>query len=249
MSDEPDRQDLEDRVDQLESTISKMLPSRRDALKLGGAALVGGAAMSGSASAGTQQAGTIGTANDPVDVESEDINNADTVTTQDLAVNGSIDGINSPQDNRVFTTGNLNDPNNVSITGLSVGEDEAILLNIRGQGSTSGGQLFMTVNNTTSDYKTFHIDGTESSSPGFELFDSTGETFGHTAGQIKIFSGGAGRVGALGPFAPAQFSRVSRTLLTGGRDQGTFPINSVEFSTSSGFDYQIQVSAHVYSLF
>jgi len=74
MSDEPDRQDLEDRVEQLESTISQMLPSRRDALKLGGAALVGGAAMSGSASAGTQQAGTIGTANDPVDLNAEDIN-------------------------------------------------------------------------------------------------------------------------------------------------------------------------------
>jgi len=43
MSNEPDRQDLEERVEQLESTISKMLPSRRDALKLGGAALVGGA--------------------------------------------------------------------------------------------------------------------------------------------------------------------------------------------------------------
>jgi len=84
MTDEPDRQDLEDRVDQLESTISKMLPSRRDTLKLGGAALVGGAAMSGSASAGTQQAGTIGTANDPVDVESEDINNADTINTQNI---------------------------------------------------------------------------------------------------------------------------------------------------------------------
>jgi len=92
MSDEPDRQDLEDRVDQLETTISKMLPSRRDALKLGGAALVGGAAMSGSASAGTQQAGTIGTSGSPVDVESEDINNADTVTTQDLVVNGTATG-------------------------------------------------------------------------------------------------------------------------------------------------------------
>jgi len=92
MTDEPDRQDLEDRVEQLESTISKMLPSRRDALKLGGAALVGGAAMSGSASAGTQQAGTIGTANDPVDIESEDISNADTVTTQDLVVNGTATG-------------------------------------------------------------------------------------------------------------------------------------------------------------
>jgi len=95
MSDETDRQDLEDRVEQLESTISKMLPSRRDALKLGGAALVGGAAMSGSASAGTQQAGTIGTANDPVDVESEDINNADTVTTEDLvSTNATVEKLN-----------------------------------------------------------------------------------------------------------------------------------------------------------
>jgi hypothetical protein len=92
MSDEPDRKDLEDRVDQLESTISKMLPSRRDALKLGGAALVGGAAMSGSASAGTQQAGTIGTSGSPVDVESEDINNADTVTTENLVVNNTATG-------------------------------------------------------------------------------------------------------------------------------------------------------------
>jgi hypothetical protein len=48
--------------------------------------------MSGSASAGTQQAGTIGTATDPVDVESDDINNADTVTTQDLVVNGTATG-------------------------------------------------------------------------------------------------------------------------------------------------------------
>jgi len=92
MSDEPDRQDLEDRVEQLESTISKMLPSRRDALKLGGAALVGGAAMSGTASAGSESKGTIGTATDPVDLESEDINNADTVTTQDLVVNGTATG-------------------------------------------------------------------------------------------------------------------------------------------------------------
>jgi len=100
MSDEPDRQDLEDRVEQLEATIAKMLPSRRDALKLGGAALVGGAAMSGSASAGTQQAGTIGTANDPVDVESEDINNADTVTTVNLdAETANIENLGS---GRVF---------------------------------------------------------------------------------------------------------------------------------------------------
>jgi hypothetical protein len=92
MTDQSDRQDLEDRVEQLESTISKMLPSRRDALKLGGAALVGGAAMSGTASAGSESKGTIGTSGALVDVESEDINNADTITTENLIVNQSATG-------------------------------------------------------------------------------------------------------------------------------------------------------------
>jgi len=90
MSDEPDRQDLEDRVDQLESTMSKMLPGRRDALKLGGAALVGGAAMSGAASAqpGDQdgEAGVIGTDNNPVDIQASDIE------VDDLVVNGTATG-------------------------------------------------------------------------------------------------------------------------------------------------------------
>jgi len=107
MTDEKTQQ-LENRIDKLESTIEKMMPSRRDALKMGGAALVGGAAMSGTASAGTNQVGTIGSQASPVDLESEDINNADTVTTdtldsttqnnsgtvttQDLVVNGTATG-------------------------------------------------------------------------------------------------------------------------------------------------------------
>jgi hypothetical protein len=48
--------------------------------------------MAGTASAGTNQVGTIGSASQPVDIESEDINNADTVTTQDLVVNGTATG-------------------------------------------------------------------------------------------------------------------------------------------------------------
>jgi len=88
MTDEPQVEQLENRIDTLESKIEKMMPSRRDALKMGGAALVGGAAMSGTASAGTNQVGTIGdkdaTPPQLVDLHSEDINNADTVTTQDL---------------------------------------------------------------------------------------------------------------------------------------------------------------------
>jgi len=92
MTDEPDTAELENRIDKLESTIEKMMPSRRDTLKMGGAALVGGAAMSGTASAGTNQVGTIGSQASPVDLESEDINNADTITTQDIVVNGTATG-------------------------------------------------------------------------------------------------------------------------------------------------------------
>jgi len=92
MDDEPKVQHLENRIDSLESTIEKMMPSRRDALKMGGAALVGGAAMSGTASAGTNQVGTIGSQASPVDLESEDINNADTVTTENLVVNNTATG-------------------------------------------------------------------------------------------------------------------------------------------------------------
>jgi len=84
MSDEPDRQELEDRIDELEQTIAKMLPGRRDALKLGGAALLGGAAMSGTASAGTSSTGTIGTSGSPVDVVLEDATGVDTINGDDL---------------------------------------------------------------------------------------------------------------------------------------------------------------------
>jgi len=74
-------QQLEDRIDELEATIKKMLPSRRDALKLGGAAVIGGAAMSGSASAGTSSTGTI---TGPVDIQAEDISQVDTINGDNI---------------------------------------------------------------------------------------------------------------------------------------------------------------------
>jgi len=165
MSDEPDRQDLEDRVDQLESTISKMLPSRRDALKFGGAALVGGAAMSGSASAGTQQAGTIGTAADPVDVESEDISNADTVTTQDLVVNGTATGpfgggggvVLESGDSITVETVNFNSTDQSLVT-LYSGNAKDVLGGVLAAGFGEGDFVY-----TFSDSTTIHKNGTGTS--------------------------------------------------------------------------------------
>jgi len=71
--------ELEDRIEQLEATTKKMMPTRRDALKFGGAAAIGAAAMSGTASAGSAQVGTIGDSNNLVDIEAEDVNVSDTI--------------------------------------------------------------------------------------------------------------------------------------------------------------------------
>jgi len=77
---------LQDRVDELEATVSKMLPSRRDALKLGAAGAVGAVGMAGSASAqNSNQVGTIGTDSDRVDVNAEDID-AVSVNTDDVTI-------------------------------------------------------------------------------------------------------------------------------------------------------------------
>jgi len=94
MDDEPEVEQLENRIEKLESTIEKMMPSRRDALKMGGAALVGGSLMAGAASADTvdDQVGTIGGPNEEVDLVSEDIDNSNQITTQDLVVNGTATG-------------------------------------------------------------------------------------------------------------------------------------------------------------
>jgi len=85
MDDESDTiAELEHRIEQLEATIAKMLPGRRDALKLGGAAALGAAAFSGTASAGSSQVGTIGDASNLVDVHAEDLFNVDTINGDNL---------------------------------------------------------------------------------------------------------------------------------------------------------------------
>jgi len=103
MTDETDTAELENRIDKLESTIEKMMPSRRDALKMGGAALVGGAAMSGTASAGTNQVGTIGSASQPVDVVLEDATGVDTINGDNIVT--VLDGTNETGDYQVQKDG------------------------------------------------------------------------------------------------------------------------------------------------
>jgi len=88
---------LEERIDQLEAVTKKMMPSRRDALKLGGAAAIGAATMSGTALAGSNQVGTIGDPNNLVDIEAED------VTINDTLNGASISG--AAQDEALLSDG------------------------------------------------------------------------------------------------------------------------------------------------
>jgi len=92
-TDSPTDRDLEQRVEQLEQTVQQMLPSRRDALKLGGGALVGAGLMeatTGSAAAGSQSVGTIGTTSDPVDVVAEDFTDHNGNDVMELPGDGSV---------------------------------------------------------------------------------------------------------------------------------------------------------------
>jgi len=244
MSDEPDRQDLEDRVDQLESTIEKMLPSRRDALKLGGAALVGGAAMSGSASAGSESEGTIGTSGAPVDVESEDINNADTITTQDLVVNGSVNDGDSLFHNQIFSDSNV-DTDNVTISGINLQDEEILVLsfNILTPSTVGGGDaLFMQFNDDTGPYETVHTDGSSSnSSQGLEICEID-QNFALIAGQVTLMQAGA-FTAASGPISKTRFSRVRRTLQTGAAVVGT--LNKIEFERNGPDPFEFtNIAAH-----
>jgi hypothetical protein len=91
--DPPTKAELEQRVNELEQTIQKMLPSRRDALKLGGGALTGAGLMEATtngAKAGSQSVGTIGTTSDPVDLVAEDFTDHNGNDVMELPGDGSV---------------------------------------------------------------------------------------------------------------------------------------------------------------
>jgi len=96
MTDDPDTAELENRIDELEATIQRMMPNRREVIGMAGAGLAGAGLMSGTASAGTNQVGTIGTSNDPVDVVLEDATGVDTIsgTSIDISDLNSLSGSN-----------------------------------------------------------------------------------------------------------------------------------------------------------
>jgi len=90
MTDDPDVEALENRIETLEEIVMRMLPSRRDAIKMGGAALVGGSLAAGSASAipPEDEVGTIGASGQPVDLFAEDISELESINGDRLVTSG-----------------------------------------------------------------------------------------------------------------------------------------------------------------
>jgi len=81
-TDEPSKAELHDRVRELESTVEKLMPSRRDALRLGAAGIAGAAGLSATtqpAEASTGSAGQIGDSSNRPDLF------ADTVDANQLS--------------------------------------------------------------------------------------------------------------------------------------------------------------------
>jgi len=76
-TDEPSKAELHERVQQLESTVEKLMPSRRDALRMGAAGIAGAAGLSAAtqpADASTGSAGTIGSPSDRPDAFLDEAN-------------------------------------------------------------------------------------------------------------------------------------------------------------------------------
>jgi len=76
-TDEPSKAELHERVEQLESTVEKLMPSRRDALRMGAAGLAGAVGLSAAtqpADASTGAAGTIGSSSDRPDAFLDEAN-------------------------------------------------------------------------------------------------------------------------------------------------------------------------------
>jgi hypothetical protein len=219
MDDEPQVEQLENRIDTLETTIEKMMPSRRDALKMGGAALVGGAAMSGTASADTvdDQVGTIGGPNEEVDLVSEDIDNSNQITTKDLVVNGTATGpfsdLNYELVDTIDSTISANSTKSLSVTEGGVRQH---LLSFNFEGDGNGDETFLRFNFDTSSAYNFNVLETNS------IEARTGQTkLEFIQQQSKYSYTGSYLISKIGPritisgtgFALPEFNRY--TLLNG----------------------------------
>jgi len=121
-TDEPSKAELHDRVRKLESTVEKLMPSRRDALRMGAAGIAGAAglgAASQSAEASTGSAGQIGDVNNRPDVFADTVDANNVVGARQGCRVFLSSAENIPQDTRVkisFDSKAYDSDNNYNLT-------------------------------------------------------------------------------------------------------------------------------------
>jgi hypothetical protein len=227
-TDEPSKAELHDRVQQLESTVAKMMPSRRDALRMGAAGIAGAAglgAASQSADASTGSAGAIGSSSDRPDLFADEIdaNRAKVITESQSGNEGTV-----------------------SFSGLQTDKTNVVRLFLRVTSITiTNGDLKLQVNGeTSSSYETVFTDGSSTVDDGFIIHSSTDQS-ANAVGELTISTAPFTRIGITGPVAAGQHGRISRTLQSGGIDQNIGPVDSLSFvSTQSGTsNYDIRKAA------
>jgi hypothetical protein len=187
-TEDADPEELRDRVNQLEATVEKMLPSRRDALKLGAAGAIGAVGMRSASdpSSATGHVGQIGTDTDRVDLY------ANSVDTDDATFNGSVtypDGTTVTTSPGGIWTEDANSPqtvsaNSVSVTLNSAWEFVSIFITAEDT-ATSSAVVDMTVNGDTgSNYDYVARSGTETTSAS--AWENLWDSVGTGAGRFQL---------------------------------------------------------------
>jgi len=212
--------ELEDRTEQLEETIRKMLPSRREALGMGVAGLAGASLMSGTASAGSAQVGTIGNSNNRVDLFGEDVDISDTLTVDgQTTFNGPVAGVEGiPSGGIIMWSGSIaNIPSGFALCDGTNGTPDLTDRFVVGAGGSKA------VGDTG---------GTDTQSVNLSVSDSAEVNFGsNNVGQS--FSDNRLAVQDTGQ------------LLAPDNDQGNLAVHRKDFntSTSNGFSAVVNVNA------
>jgi hypothetical protein len=238
MDDEPQVEQLENRIDSLESTIEKMMPSRRDALKMGGAALAGGSLMAGTASADTvnEQVGTIGGPGQEVDLVSEDIDNSNQINTKDLSAQSVDSDILSIGPKTFAKHVETKSPasGQVQFSGLDLNRKFAIRMNMSGPNDV---EMTFDNNSTSGNYHYWDETGVRKENQNV-ITVVRASSFHRAGGDIIIGSGDQAFPGFTNEMVMARPNAISGFAQKGGGDSIA---SSVEIDIG-GSDYTSDVT-------
>jgi len=218
-TDEPSKAELHDRVKQLESTVEKLMPSRRDALRMGVAGLAGAAGLGAAtqpADASTGSAGDIGDPSNRPDLF------ADTVDANELTGVSDLLATQVGQDSGNKQPLSVSIPNSSSFRQLV-----CIIKSFRNDGSA-----FLRFNGDSSgNSKYTHIDNSGNTVSGddrFLLSDTSG--FSRIAGTVVLTRTPAG-VGIHNQISySTNLSKIQKITHFG--EYGPNSINQIELQQS-----------------